>query len=246
MSYCHIHGQYDNGNFGCPECREAQGRAEADRAATLFQLEQQAWEAKNPGSHECPHCRYISLKKAATRCPLCHGVIDDKHWQEVAAREHERERAAKEARRRQAKKERVLFESTRPERERAERERAEALQRSAQFDAEVMRWKKFRRSCGCAYSVFFLFFLPLCVIITATLSDKNPDPNNLFFILLFCVPVINWIFLLELFMGIVHIQAANLWSSLFVWVVLGLVGIPLFKASLLFGAGATHRKEPAA
>ena len=38
MSYCQVHGSYGEYYDGCPECRAAEERAEADRKETKEQL----------------------------------------------------------------------------------------------------------------------------------------------------------------------------------------------------------------
>ena len=50
----------------------------------------------NPGDDACPHCNYISLKRAASRCPLCHGEIGGDYWNAIQFEEKadaERKRA---------------------------------------------------------------------------------------------------------------------------------------------------------
>jgi hypothetical protein len=87
MSYCRVHGSFSDSEDGCPACRAAEERAEADRAATLEQISELAWRTRNPGEFECPHCKYIALKRQASRCPLCHGTIDSHYWVLAAKRE---------------------------------------------------------------------------------------------------------------------------------------------------------------
>lgn len=65
MSYRKIHGDY----FGyvCEGCQSSE------------------WGRANPGDHQCPHCKYISLKNEASRYPLCHSEIRSDYWIPVRA-----------------------------------------------------------------------------------------------------------------------------------------------------------------
>lgn len=145
MRYCRIHGSYLDSYDGCPDCKAAQQRAEEDRVAALELCERIAWESLNPGDHECPHCRYISLKPAATRCPLCHGEIDKLFWQEIAARAA----AAKVEERHRSQLAAAELERTRPER----------------LAAAQANW--IRRTTPKAYGCFFAWLLPALSIVTA-------------------------------------------------------------------------------
>ncbi len=85
MSYCQVHGNYGDYYDGCPECRAAEERAEADRKETKEELSRIAHKHANPGDFKCPHCKFISLKIDASRCPLCHGDIGKDYWQTLRA-----------------------------------------------------------------------------------------------------------------------------------------------------------------
>jgi hypothetical protein len=108
--YCRTHGVYhDTFGDGCPRCRETE-------ESTLRSLANTEYRATNPGEYECPHCRYVSLRREAPRCPLCHGSVHADYWSRVRAAEAaaqaewdrgapkreaaERDRAAKERKRR--------------------------------------------------------------------------------------------------------------------------------------------------
>lgn len=81
MSYCNTHyREYDT--IDCPQCE-----VERRHNELLDQLRESDHERANPGEYECPHCRYVSLKRNASRCPLCHGIIDDRHWVALSAAE---------------------------------------------------------------------------------------------------------------------------------------------------------------
>jgi len=92
---CPIHGvrRVDSYNDGCPECE-----------TTAWELKNAVSDAgyrsANPGDYECPHCRYRSLLRDASRCPLCHGEIAGNYWIPVRAQEKaetERKRAREAA-----------------------------------------------------------------------------------------------------------------------------------------------------
>ncbi len=145
MRYCRIHGSYVDSHDGCPDCQAAQQRAEEDRAAALEFTERAAWKSHNPGDHECPHCKYISLKFAATRCPLCHGKIDALFWQEVAVRAE----ASRIDERRRSQLAAAELERTRPQR----------------LAAAQANW--IRRNAPKAYGCFFVWLLPALSIATS-------------------------------------------------------------------------------
>lgn len=66
-------------------------------------LEEESFKKRNPGEFECPECLFITLKRGATRCPICHSMITQDYW--VAAYEAERQenerRAIEEQRQRE-------------------------------------------------------------------------------------------------------------------------------------------------
>ena len=107
---CSVHGTYtDYSSEGCPECRLAETELRSEVALA-------AYKGANPGDYECPHCRYVSLKAGASRCPLCHGEVGSNYWSAEAKRQEARkaeavlaERAAAEVKRSAAAAERVAF-----------------------------------------------------------------------------------------------------------------------------------------
>jgi uncharacterized Zn finger protein (UPF0148 family) len=219
MPYCHVHGRYDNGDFGCPSCQEAQRQAQDDRAQELFELQQLAWQRANPGDFECPHCKYISLKRDASRCPLCHGTIDPTYWQDVVRRELERKRA-----------EREQEERSRPERERLAREGAIAEHRHRQR-------RRFSQRCRLGYVVFFGYLLPIATTLTVTTGHGvNPLSGGGCSALTLFAPVVNWL----LMMGFLLTPQSRdlLLLPLVTWSVVGLAGVPIANALILhFGSG---------
>lgn len=87
MSCCPSHGHYpDYLSDGCPDCR----REESDREEikdTLYEIAHRSPQSTNLGDYECPYCKQTSLKRMASRCPLCRGEIANDYWSAVAARE---------------------------------------------------------------------------------------------------------------------------------------------------------------
>ena len=60
------------------------------RESTVQAQEDLAYAINNPGQYHCPHCKLRSLLREATRCPRCHGTIDEDYWPPVLRREQER------------------------------------------------------------------------------------------------------------------------------------------------------------
>lgn len=98
MSYCQTHGRFDDYfNRGCPACQNAEQELIHAEWELRNAVSEAAYAKANPGDYECPHCLYRSLKKRASRCPLCHGEVWSTYWDDVLAREKvnaEREAAA--------------------------------------------------------------------------------------------------------------------------------------------------------
>jgi RNA polymerase subunit RPABC4/transcription elongation factor Spt4 len=107
VGYCSTHVVHYDYNERCHRC-EAEGRhqdllnaAEENVAA----MRDSDYRRANPGEYACPHCKYVSLKNEASRCPLCHGEIGADYWNAIRDRERadaekkaaERKRAAEAA-----------------------------------------------------------------------------------------------------------------------------------------------------
>ena len=105
MGYCKIHGEYYG--YVCNDC----GLAEAELLNTVAAA---AHFQNNPGDYDCPHCLYRSLRRNASRCPLCHGEIEVSHWTDVLARE--KAEAEREAARLKAKPKRLKLSEYEPPR----------------------------------------------------------------------------------------------------------------------------------
>ena len=110
--YCPIHGQYPQYKDGCPECQEAEERAEKRAREAEERAEERAREAEeraeerardviykraNPGDYECPACKYITLRRDASRCRECHASIEERYWVDVRSAEQRAARARAEA-----------------------------------------------------------------------------------------------------------------------------------------------------
>lgn len=105
QEYCGRHSIHYAGS-SCPRCdaderhRELLNSTEASAAETLDAMRDSDYRRANPGDYACPHCKYVSLKREASRCPLCHGEVGSQYWSEVRAAENaenERRRAIAEA-----------------------------------------------------------------------------------------------------------------------------------------------------
>lgn len=100
--HCNVHGEYE-GYSGCPDCQRAEERSAEGRQDLLQkigelseQAERAAYKSNNPGDYDCPACRMKSLKKLASRCPLCQADVPNSYWTSWLDI-WEKERAAKEA-----------------------------------------------------------------------------------------------------------------------------------------------------
>ena len=121
------------------ESHEEEIRLAADRHEEAMDALRESDERRaNPGDYECPHCRYISLKRYATRCPLCRESPDSEYWNRVEKRE-ERERERAKA----AAEERVRLAKIA-----AEKHAAEAEQRQRQEQEAAAKEAAERRSLG--------------------------------------------------------------------------------------------------
>lgn len=79
MGYCSWHSLSHGGNT-CPRC-------DADRRhkGELEAIQESNYRRANPGEYECPHCKYTSLRRDASRCPLCRGAIVSTYWERLRA-----------------------------------------------------------------------------------------------------------------------------------------------------------------
>jgi hypothetical protein len=88
MSYCQIHGRYDDYfDRGCPNCQNAEQELRQAEWELRNAVSEAAYAKTNPGDYDCPHCKYRSLRADASRCPLCHGEIGREYWNAVWAKE---------------------------------------------------------------------------------------------------------------------------------------------------------------
>jgi len=105
MTICGRHGiDYQE---SCPRCaieerhQELMDLETAATVETIRAIRDSDYKRANPGDYECPHCRFISLKSGASRCPLCHGEVQGDYWGRVRAAEKiraDRERAIQQER----------------------------------------------------------------------------------------------------------------------------------------------------
>jgi hypothetical protein len=150
--HCSTH-DIDHKSYDCPRCQaerrheellEQARESHEEEVRYAQERHEEAIEAAresdhrraNPGDYECPHCKYISLKRNATRCPLCHGSPDANYWSEVAAREEAARERAKAAAIEQARLAKIA----------ADKRAAEAEQQRRQEEGIAARAAAARRS----------------------------------------------------------------------------------------------------
>src|SRR4030095_3179217 len=98
MRHCRVHGSYyGEGYSGCPDCRDAEGRSDARLSQLVEDLGRPSPVDKDFGDYVCPHCRYKTLRRGASRCPECHGAPGMDFWTRVYKDEAESFRKSKEA-----------------------------------------------------------------------------------------------------------------------------------------------------
>lgn len=97
MSYCRVHdGLYYKYEDGCPKCRDDAEQAASDRSEIIGELARSredianaAFYFANPGDYNCPSCKFLTLKKGASRCPRCQADPGLQYWAEVETKERE-------------------------------------------------------------------------------------------------------------------------------------------------------------
>lgn len=102
-----VHGRDVGGLYGgeCWECEQDKRR----HREIIETIEQSGWpgdeETSAPpsrlgmdyGDYVCPHCRYKTLRRGASRCPACRGDPGRDFWAQISASEIETRRRQKEA-----------------------------------------------------------------------------------------------------------------------------------------------------
>lgn len=154
--YCHIHGEYPEYRDGCPDCQTAEDRAESNRAEMLDRLSTAEYKRANPGDFQCPSCRYKTLLRQASRCPMCHATIEGQYWADVESAEKRKEKArarVEELRRKREAKEAEEWKRAEPARLAAEAAAAAAKRKA---DAQ-----KKRKSVLLTY-LNLLWIAPVC------------------------------------------------------------------------------------
>ncbi len=155
-------------NSVCPACRDEQ--AEADRSEILESLSTQTDEMKrqlaylsykqgNPGDYKCPECLYVTLKREARRCPVCHSAITKEYWEEIA-------RKAREDAEQRAKQEKVAKEAAEEEKRRKEERLLQEKKQAEKIAWEAAEAKKEAKEAVQLFLgiVFFLGFAALCLV----------------------------------------------------------------------------------
>lgn len=83
MSHCPKHGNYDDSRSdysGCPACRWNEEQERTDRELSQRSLYEIANQSCDLGDYDCPYCLQTSLRRSASRCPLCRGEIAPEFW----------------------------------------------------------------------------------------------------------------------------------------------------------------------
>src|ERR1019366_9490961 len=66
------------------EARDREDEREQERERRHEELvklrEREIYERNNPGDYKCPECLLVSLKRGASRCPMCHAVVGRDYW----------------------------------------------------------------------------------------------------------------------------------------------------------------------
>ena len=172
-------------------------------------LEGAEYKRANPGDYDCPRCLYTTLKYGASRCPKCHGTVNDVHWKCV----REREAAKAERRRKEEARRREEWERTKPERER------EANRRR---DRTILRYL-----LTAFFWIVLLWLLPFLSGLTSGISShsrelgfSSVDPRGAQISVLqfLAIPAVNWLGLC-IFIGHFHGTpiGEKLLVSSFVW-----------------------------
>ena len=192
MPRCRIHGEY-TGSY-CDECRDAEARAEEHRAEMLEKLDEATaanqdlvYKFRNPGDFQCPACKLITLKRGASRCPICHIDIEPDFWTAVAERER-REEIERERERQRVEAENAA----------KEKERRETAWKQAPYQDEKARIEKELSRMWYWLIVYFVYLLPGLSIAFSVLEGYH----NAMGFLIGAVPFLNWIqFLVGIFVG---------------------------------------------
>lgn len=101
MEHCNRHDIDYNGS-DCPRCIAEDRHQEV--LDTMYEDSREShYRRANPGDYECPHCKYITLKQGASRCPTCQGEIGSVYWDAIKAQKE----AIAEKRRAEEEEERV-------------------------------------------------------------------------------------------------------------------------------------------
>jgi hypothetical protein len=194
QEYCFKHSIHYPGS-SCPRCdaeerhREILDATEQSGTEAIEEMRASAYRRANPGDYECPHCRYVSLKRNASRCPLCHGDIGIAYWADI----QNSEVAA-------AQRQRAEWIRTAPEREATAKAAALAAARKAEAEQVAAFFKGIvglvvgtilGGIAGFIAAFVTVFLVSIgCIISAGHCSNWNTNPNDVFNIIVGLVTVI--------------------------------------------------------
>jgi hypothetical protein len=213
--------------YVCPRCQSDDFRnvgeieSDSDRENERWEREEQygeqleqivkrqeeaAYRAANPGEFECPECKYVSLRRDASRCPVCHATVGRDHWSLI----YERERFEAQERARREKLAAAEWAAGEPERQ---RQRVEA-QRLAKAEATAAIWRIYLK-------FYFQYLLPVLCIGTVNLIF---GPRSWGYYILMVIPWVNWLTVVAL----LFFAGPIMWISLALW---GGIGALIYRAT---------------
>ncbi|MBE0618638.1 MAG: hypothetical protein IH608_12055 [Proteobacteria bacterium] len=139
----------------------------------------------NPGDFECPHCRYVTLKREASRCPMCHGEVSRGYWEDVRAKELADE---------------LEYARTAPQREAARKAEEAVAAAATEVTRRNARRDRVAEGITAMAGLYFVYLLPLLTYGTAAMAQGASlrDLKN-WSTVVALVPLLNWIWCLFAF-----------------------------------------------
>jgi hypothetical protein len=177
MTYCGIHGIEHKDYTDCPRCladqrhHEALEQSQRHHEETLEATRQTAYDSDRAradfGDYTCPHCRYVTLRMSATRCPSCHGSIEPSFWVPILEQQKRSTELAR-VRAEEAEAERARMAPIIAARQAQEQKESRRLQRRR---VAAVRWRML-------WKVYFFYLLPVLTIFSAVLVLFVPTGSS--------------------------------------------------------------------